>query len=307
MQGEAEVRTSYHVPFQASRAAHGFSLLEIMVAVALLAVIIVGLLAMFYQVQRAFRAGTAQVDVMEGGRAAMNLLTRDLQGVASVGADPAVTNLVILPPENLLEVSQLLVSGAPRYGWLQDLCFMSRDGDEWIGTAYRFSNAVSGVGTLCRLVERRAIDSNPATAASTNAALSWLVSTVTPDKANLPPYLNTTFSPLLDGIVHFSVDAYDAAGLIFTNAFLPDRDNPAPFGYGFTSTNLPAYLDIQIAMLEPSALAKFRARVDFSLPFPQSIERATNYLSRQIGKTHVFRQRIALKVAGAPGYLPLEQ
>src|SRR5436309_8858412 len=44
----------------------GFSLLEMMVAVTLLAIIIVGLLSMFYQTQRAFRQGSTQSDVLEG-------------------------------------------------------------------------------------------------------------------------------------------------------------------------------------------------------------------------------------------------
>src|ERR1051325_4139527 len=83
----------------AVQAAEAFSLLEIMVAVSLLAVIIVGLLAMFYQVQRAFRAGTAQADVMEGGRATMNLLTRDLQEMAATDVE-FTTNFVVVPSES---------------------------------------------------------------------------------------------------------------------------------------------------------------------------------------------------------------
>ena len=71
-----------------------FSLIEIMVAVSLLAVIIVGLLAMFYQVQRAFRAGTAQSDIMEGGRATMSLIVRDLQDMAPSNLQFA-TNCII--------------------------------------------------------------------------------------------------------------------------------------------------------------------------------------------------------------------
>src|SRR5262249_44712767 len=54
---------------------HGFSLLEMMVAVTLLLVIIAALLTMFYQTQRAFRLSATQVDVLEAGRAAMELLT----------------------------------------------------------------------------------------------------------------------------------------------------------------------------------------------------------------------------------------
>ena len=71
-----------------------FSLIEIMVAVSLLSFIIVGLLAMFFQVQRVFRAGTAQADIMEGGRATMNLIVRDLQEMTASGVD-LVTNCLV--------------------------------------------------------------------------------------------------------------------------------------------------------------------------------------------------------------------
>src|SRR5688572_7407791 len=75
-----------------------FSLIEILVAVTLLSVITIGLLAMFYQTQKAFRIGTSQVDVLESGRAAMQLICRDLQqmhtstmdNVTNFYAEPAV-------------------------------------------------------------------------------------------------------------------------------------------------------------------------------------------------------------------------
>src|SRR6266581_6128658 len=70
----------------------GFSLIEVMVAVSLLAVIIVGLLAMFYQTQRAFRSGIAQVDVLEGGRATLDLISRELQEMTAA-SDPTITNV----------------------------------------------------------------------------------------------------------------------------------------------------------------------------------------------------------------------
>ena len=63
-----------------------------MVAVSLLAVIIVGLLAMFYQTQRAFRSGIAQVDVLEGGRATLDLISRELQEMTAA-SDPTITNV----------------------------------------------------------------------------------------------------------------------------------------------------------------------------------------------------------------------
>ena len=261
-----------------------FSVLEIMVAVALLAVIIVGLLAMFYQVQRAFRAGTSQVDVMEGGRAAISIITREMQEVAATGVDGA-TNLFIVPSDgrNLLSTTvQLLSSGASHDNFMQDLCFLQRRNDEWTGLAYRLTNALSGVGTLVRYSWSWTNDSNPAYREQTNFMMSRVVCT-------WPPNQFEGVSQVLDGVVHFQVDAYDADGRIFYNAQIPNSVTPA--GYSFVYSNLPAYLDIELRVLEPATLAKFRARAEN--PGPQ----ATDYLAKQIGHTHVFRQRIPVRSA----------
>ncbi len=59
--------------------ARAFSLIEIMVVVALLSVIILGLVAMFNQTQRAFLSGTTQIDLLESGRIASDFVARDLE------------------------------------------------------------------------------------------------------------------------------------------------------------------------------------------------------------------------------------
>ena len=269
----------------------GFSVLEIMVAVALLAVIIVGLLAMFYQVQRAFRAGTSQVDVMEGGRAAISIITREMQEVAATGL-PGYTNLVVVQSWQGIETAQVLSSGTPPPpNFLNDFCFLQRRNDEWTGIAYRFTNAWTGVGTLVRYSWSWTNDSNPYVNETNNQARSSLVASRS----------GTAFadgvSQVLDGVVHFQVEAYDAEGILYrtyrdtapTDLYL--RLDKANNVYAFMSTNLPAYLDLELRVLEPSTLAKFRARAETDLT------RATNYLAAQIGHTHVFRQRIPVRSA----------
>ena len=56
-----------------------FSLIEILVTIALLTFIILGLFAMFNQTQRAFTSSMTQSDVLEAGRAATDMLARDLE------------------------------------------------------------------------------------------------------------------------------------------------------------------------------------------------------------------------------------
>ena len=277
-----------------------------MVAVALLAVIIVGLLAMFYQVQRAFRAGTAQVDVMEGGRATMNLLTRDIQEMTATGL-PLVTNCVILDSSGINLASprtsvQDLHSGAVRENFQQDICFMSRLNDEWIGTAYRIVFADTGAGTLYRLNARRPIESLPLDNTNVVTQLSFFACT------NLD-FDGPDLHRVLDGVVHLTFTPYDRNGFPYTDKLNYNDNEPTDRSaytnsfridhskgiYAFLTNGLPAFIDIELAVLESGAFEKFNARVDTSQAFPQSITRATNYLARQIGRTHVFRQRVPIR------------
>src|SRR5215472_4077807 len=56
----------------------GFSLIEILVTIGLLSFIVLGLLAMFNQTQRAFMSSMKQTDVLESGRLTMDMLSREL-------------------------------------------------------------------------------------------------------------------------------------------------------------------------------------------------------------------------------------
>src|SRR5215468_11182220 len=57
----------------------GFSLIELLTAVSIMVVIIFALYAMFNQTQKALRANLTQVDVLEAGRAAAEMMGRELQ------------------------------------------------------------------------------------------------------------------------------------------------------------------------------------------------------------------------------------
>ena len=273
-------------PFRAA----AFSLIEIMVAVSLLALIIVGLLAMFYQVQRAFRAGTAQVDILEGGRATMSVLTRDLQEMASTRFDGSMNFLVVpseftrRPPDSA--TVQRLPSSALRDNYLRDFCFLSRANDEWIATAYRVAGSATGVGTLYRMQVRRTNDSNPLISEQVIRDLSWMVATSRVD--------HTNFHQVVDGVVHLWADAYTGDGLLSSNAFFHVAGQASTLSYGFTNRALPAFVDLELAILEPGAVEKFRARLDSAAPDTPTPQ-ATTFLEKQIGRTHFFRQRVAIK------------
>src|SRR5687767_6768644 len=61
----------------------GLTIVEILVASALMVFIVFGLLIMFNQTQRAFKSSIRQVDVLEGGRAVLDLVVRDLEQLST--------------------------------------------------------------------------------------------------------------------------------------------------------------------------------------------------------------------------------
>ena len=284
-----------------AKKAGAFSLIEIMVAVSLLALIIVGLLAMFYHVQRAFRSGVTQSDVMEGGRATMGLLVRELQE-ATAARIPYTTNLIAIPSVGTAAWGEASVqdlpsgNGAQRKNYLQDIAFLMQANGNWKGISYRIENKGNGgVGTLYRLEENLPYDSNPYAASNAlfNFSQAFFASTI----AN-----NTNYHRVLDGVVHLYVNAYDTNGWLYSSAWLPtptggyaftNHVDPPPNYVGYTNAVMPAYLEVELGVLEPSTTEKFRANLDVGGAAPQ------NYLRRQVGRTHLFRQRISIRPAAS--------
>src|SRR5262249_48335057 len=143
-----------------------FSLIEIMVTVGLLSFIVLGLLAMFNQTQRAFRASMAYTDVLESGRLVMDMIAREMEQ-ATPARMPYGTNRFGATTNFFVELSpgfnRPLFQGLPgttlagnsqeqRTNILQRFFFLIRQNQDWIGTGYQvipdYPN--SPVGTLYR-------------------------------------------------------------------------------------------------------------------------------------------------------------
>ena len=166
---------------------------------------------------------------------------------------------------------------------MQDVWFIRRINDDWIGESYQVSNIVAGVGTLYRLL------------VTTNrygvGALADLLRTASPAS-------NSNFMQVAQGVAHFRVQPFDSRGLlIVSNApginAIPEK---YPTYYSFYSNSLPPYLDIEMAVLEPKSVEQLRARAN-------NVAAATAYLKQQAGRIHFFKQRVALR--NAPQYFSI--
>lgn len=279
-------------------ARRAFSLIEVLVAVTLMSVIVLGLLAMFNQTQRAFRTGITQVDVMESGRAACELMARELEQIAPTSL-PDTLNLFVqwngyalpqtLPGPDLANQPQA------RTNILDDLFFFTRENRNWQGVGY-LVKSTNLVGTLYRY--------------ETNVA-NLDLDLVT--QADLSPvkFRDRAFSMrpsrVIDGVVHLRVLAYDNIGELITpfshtnsfisvtnlSAFPAISPNPslqlAPdldLAYHFRNQAVPAYLELEIGVLEAKTAARAR-----NLPVGSQAE----FLKAKAGNVQIFRQRIPVR------------
>ncbi len=201
----------------------GFSLIEIMVVVALLSIIILGLLAMFNETQLAFRTSMTQTDVLEAGRMFTDLAGREMEQMTpSYSGSNSVYNFYSTPPNNLLPNQPTVgLPGMPggkpflRTNVMSDdVYFLTRQNQTWSGIGYFVrSNAVYGnvpapVGTLYRWT------TNASTVRfAQNPGALWSTFNNVCNRANASANLSALgISKIMDGVVHFSVRAYDLNG-----------------------------------------------------------------------------------------------
>ena len=265
-----------------------FSLIEMMVAVSLMLVIIIGLFAMFSQAQRALKAGTTQVDIMEPGRATMEMATRDLQELTACKA----TNVVNFQTANLTfanPLRQQLPGPASRVNErvneLDELFFLTRYNDQWNGVGFRVDNTNDGVGTLYRFV---------ATTNYASVGKLWQFFINTPVHLRDGSVTNK-FHRVLDGVVHFRVFPYRSNGEFYLPRDYDVVNDPrnilvANDGRFFTFFNerTPAYVEVELGLLEPGVYEQFKVQ-------PAALKR--KFLESKAGQVHLFRQRIPIRTA----------
>jgi hypothetical protein len=289
------------------RVTAAFTLVEIMVVMILLSVIVLGLMAMFGQTQRAFQAGMAQTDQLEGGRMFTDLLVRDLQQITPTHETNGMNFYAQIPAYTPL-LQLLPASPLSRTNLIENLFFTSRYNQTWSGIGYyvrtnpSFFGNINPVGTLYRFETNVPISSM----GGDNSLLPYLT------------YLNATnplnISKILDGVVEFRVRCYDLNGMLLTNgnpSIVSNSywsiTNAQGFGalqypqdevlfYGFSNNIVPAYVEVQVGVLEPAILKRLRSIPD---PIAQS-----NYLANHAGNVQLFRERIAVRNVDPSAYNP---
>jgi hypothetical protein len=287
-----------------------FTLLEMLVSASVLVLIIFSLYLMFNYTQRAFRGGVTQVDVQEAGRAVMEMVTREFEQTTATQVENLVNPFLMtnnVAPGPLLVTNEV---GTPPYAvldfWLEDAFCLRPEGNRWRATGYfvgeTTTNAsdvrllAAGIGTLFRF--EASTNRLSATPPARNWMFNGFVNTANPISAQR----------VIDGVIHFRINALDENGRVLYApytalpadavghlAMVPNRERLTKyFDLGDT---LPAYLEFELAVVEPDVLAIIKARTEGLAPGPATTARVQSLLGSQANRVHVFRQRIAIRSA----------
>lgn len=314
-------------PRSVFRVASAFSLIEILIVVLLLSVIIIGLVAMFSQTQRAFRLGMTQVDVLESGRMATDLLVRELEQVTptyQTTRGRIGNNVMVLQPnfyawrQDYWPLIQALPgSSNSRTNLIEDLFFVYRRNQEWVGVGY----FVRIYDPVTRSVGMPVVGTNPQKAGV--GVLYRFESSAFPLTQKIPANLfdeffnvaftnrwlgNTLPARIIDGVAHFKLRAYDTNGFCLTNdlphntnfskSFITKAGPSTPLGeidrYTFFSNAVPASVELELGILEDRAWERF-------VSLPDNISRY-RYITNQAGRVHVFRQRVPIRNVDPAAY-----
>lgn len=314
----------------------GLTLVELMVAVSVLSLIVLVLFRIFDQTQKALRANVAQVDVLEGGRAIMDLLRRDLEAAVARGGTTNSVNFFVR-----------LISFGPRVKLPGDAdLYATNEFDEiyfltpnrataanqtWDATVYRVLSrsmplgnpnyqtnySKEGVGWLARrtltvdtlltnstTLMDAAID-NPRHVFEQSTAYTFGV-------INDADWVQ--FSRVADGVVHFKVTPLDSQGQPLHFAFLGlDDGTPDEVAYGpevrYGIRSVDGERALEYFFLRSTLPASVSVEVGIlepqvterlrSLP---NLEAQARFLEEQAASIHYFQQRIPLP--SAPKLLP---
>jgi prepilin-type N-terminal cleavage/methylation domain-containing protein len=299
---------------QLANASAGFTLIEILITIALLAFIILGLYGMFTQVQRAFRQSMSQVDLLEAGRAVTEMIPRELEQITPARFPyPNGVNFFAYVPASTPLTQPLPGSAILRTNLFQDCFLLLRDNQNWVGVGYcvRTNDAAGrlwlpecganqmGAGSLYRFTATLPVLYNSSAADPRNGLAldpSQLYLDFVSACASGSAASRVISNRICDGVIHFRFRAYDTNGWLITSNLFAATDirhstiAPGEIGlYKFCSNAVPASVEMELGIVDQHTWERYN-----SIPAPAA---RLAYLQRSdiSSRVQLFRQRIQIR------------
>jgi len=312
-------------------------MVELLVAMSLLSLIVLALMAVFTSTQRAFRAGVTQTDILEGGRAAMDLISRDLSTMTPSDASSNViynngavdiywaTNGVnFFVGTNFFEYYPLwqklpgATGNAQRENELEYFFVLGRENTKWTGAGYIVNAGASSpqpLYPLYRFYQETNISYNPSVLYTNFLSAVYYAQSYN---------IWTNLSHVMDGVVHLRVRAYDPQGYLITNTERFSYSSVAGWttnfncnvecvpslpggeaGMTFLSNAVPAAVELELGVLEDHALQRANSLgIPNSGDYPASSLNGPQwqFLQNQSGHVYVFHQRVTIPSLDSSAY-----
>lgn len=286
-----------------------FTVVELMVAVSILTLIVLALFSMFDQTQKALRGNAAQVDVMEGGRTAMELLSREIEQMVAADDTDGTNGPLHLYVEHTGPPLRQKLAGtnAWRANVLSDLYFLTRSDRTWTAIGYRVLSAQyvdqpGNKGSVlltnlalggCGFLGRMSVSTNWIFPASVTNVSGMMFK----ELAQTTPAALSRYQRVVDGVVHFRLRMLDSQGqpipCLYEQSYRGVSrglwDECGITHLGFTAGALPAAVEVELGILEPQAVEYLASLTSYSA--------RTNYLAKQASRVHLFQQRIPIRNA----------
>lgn len=244
---------------EARRAAtRGTTLSELMVAMGVLLIMFLVMSTLVSGIRKVFQGGRSQADSLENGRAAMDMIVRDIEQMAAAGTSY----------ENFMVSAYSVRPMGPHSLYQGGEFFCSTFGTNWQAIAYGFYDHSGAFNQLTTNVVGKIYRWRSLALPNNTVALSNLWTAY----ANAP---STNYSPVVDGVVHFRVQGINLGV-------------PAQPGVRFLSNSLPTHVEVELGVLEGRFADNLRGR-----PLPEQ----TAMLTANLNKVYLFRQLVPIKNA----------
>jgi len=250
-----------------------FSLIEILVTIALLTFIILGLVAVFVQTQRAFKIGMSDTDLLETGRAMSDLVARELAEMRPSQISNTVNFYTEIPQPGETFYTPPLRQGMPpttgsqiRTNYLQPFFFLSRPNtvwpdQTWVGTGYYVvpDTLNAGVGTLYRysLTNIQGLQPNGLPILFAPRLLfSGFIAAVSAMRTDVNQPAEGTVTRVADGVINLRVRAFGTNGfpvISFMSGFNTYYGAAAPNAPIVPVPNNYHFVDHTATIFNPSA------------------------------------------------------
>lgn len=286
----------------------GFTLVEMMLVVAMTLVIVLTIVKAFDVTQKAFIKSLSQTDLLENGRGTISLISSDLAQINSVewndGSGIVRPSMVVTNVTTAaLNLDYPTSPGglATQQFYFQDFFFMKEFRREWDAVAYRVA-FTNGVGSLYRLQTRtntRTPDPTFFRQALLGNILRDNISTLDYNNfsAAVPP---PVVSLMAEGVVHFEINVYNQDGILLESLAQPSIP-PVPystalqtlgngvqdFNYNVNAPNIPSFVELVMGILGPKLREQYAGIL--------SAELATEFLQRESGNIQLFRTMFPLR------------